>query len=99
VAQSCHPRYSGGRDHEDHDSKPSQGTSSARLYLKNTLHKNRAHGVAQGESPEFKPQFHKKKKNFKHSMYYSRNFVGRLIEDRNPETMTYGPHIVYHLIL
>jgi hypothetical protein len=26
-----------------------------------TLHKNRAGGVAQGESPEFKPQHHKKK--------------------------------------
>jgi hypothetical protein len=26
------------------------------------LHKNRAGGVAQGESPEFKPQYHKKKK-------------------------------------
>jgi hypothetical protein len=27
-----------------------------------TLHKNRAGGVAQGEGPEFKPQYHKKKK-------------------------------------
>jgi hypothetical protein len=26
------------------------------------LHKNRADGVAQGEGPEFKPQYHKKKK-------------------------------------
>jgi hypothetical protein len=26
-----------------------------------TLHKNRAGGVAQGERPEFKPQYHKKK--------------------------------------
>jgi hypothetical protein len=25
------------------------------------LHKNRADGVAQGEGPEFKPQYHKKK--------------------------------------
>jgi hypothetical protein len=31
-----------------------------------TLHKNRAGGVAQGEGPEFKPQYYKKKnkKNF-----------------------------------
>jgi hypothetical protein len=27
-----------------------------------TLHKNMASGVAQGESPEFKPQYSKKKK-------------------------------------
>jgi hypothetical protein len=30
-----------------------------------TLHKNRAGGVAQGEGPEFKPQYHKKKKKKK----------------------------------
>jgi hypothetical protein len=30
-------------------------------YLKKTLHKNRAGGVAQGEGPEFKPQYCKKK--------------------------------------
>jgi hypothetical protein len=29
-----------------------------------TLHKNRAGGVAQGESPEFKTQYAKKKKRF-----------------------------------
>jgi hypothetical protein len=33
-----------------------------RPYLENTLHKNRGGGVAQGEGPEFKPQYHKKKK-------------------------------------
>jgi hypothetical protein len=27
-----------------------------------TLYKNKAGGVAQGEGPEFKPQYHKKKK-------------------------------------
>jgi hypothetical protein len=36
-----------------------------RPYLKKTLHKNRAGGVAQGEDPEFKPQYHKKKKKSK----------------------------------
>jgi hypothetical protein len=30
-----------------------------------TLHKNRAGGVAEGEGPEFKPQYHKKKKKKK----------------------------------
>jgi hypothetical protein len=38
----------------------------ARLYLEKTLHKktkkNRAGEVAQGEGPEFKPQYHKRKK-------------------------------------
>jgi hypothetical protein len=33
-----------------------------RPYLKNTLHKNRAGGVAQGEGPEFKSQYLKKKR-------------------------------------
>jgi hypothetical protein len=33
-----------------------------RPYLKKTLHKNKAGGVAQGEGPEFKPQYQKKKK-------------------------------------
>jgi hypothetical protein len=35
-----------------------------RLYLKRTYHKKkRAGGVAQGVGPEFKPQYHKKKKD------------------------------------
>jgi hypothetical protein len=29
-----------------------------------TLHKNKAGGAAQGEGPEFKPQYHKKKESF-----------------------------------
>jgi hypothetical protein len=46
--------------------KASLGTnSSARPYLKKTLHKNKAGGVVQGEGPEFKPQYHKKKKEKK----------------------------------
>jgi hypothetical protein len=35
--------------------KPAQAKEFMRLYLKNTLHKNKAGGVAQGEGPEFKP--------------------------------------------
>jgi hypothetical protein len=36
-----------------------------KTHLKKTFHtqKNRASGVAQGEGPEFKPQYCKKKKN------------------------------------
>jgi hypothetical protein len=32
------------------------------IYLKKILNKNRDGGVAQGVGPEFKPQYHKKKK-------------------------------------
>jgi hypothetical protein len=33
-----------------------------RPYLEEILHKNRDGGVTQGEDPEFKTQYHKKKK-------------------------------------
>jgi hypothetical protein len=33
-----------------------------RTYLKKTLYENRAGEVAQGEDPEFKPQYHTKRK-------------------------------------
>jgi hypothetical protein len=35
-----------------------------RLYLEKTLHQKRNGGVAQGEGPEFKPQYLKKKGHF-----------------------------------
>jgi hypothetical protein len=54
VAHACNPSYSGGRDQEDPGLKPAGANSSARPYQ--TLHKNRAGGVAKGEGPEFKPQ-------------------------------------------
>jgi hypothetical protein len=41
--------------------KPAWANSLRDPILK-TLHKNRAGGVAQGEVPEFKPQYCKKKK-------------------------------------
>jgi hypothetical protein len=56
VAHTYNPSYSGGRNQENHSSKPAQVNSE-------TLHKNRTGGVAQGEDPEFKPQCQKKKKN------------------------------------
>jgi hypothetical protein len=34
VALACNPSDSGGRDQEDHGSKPAQANSSARPYLK-----------------------------------------------------------------
>jgi hypothetical protein len=55
VAHTCNPSYLGGRDQEDSRSKPAQT--------------KRAVGVAQSVSPEFKPQYCKKKK--KKSKLYS----------------------------
>jgi hypothetical protein len=62
VAHACNPSYSGGRDQEDHGLKPARAKSSVRPYLKKTLHRKGAGGMAQGVGPEFKPQYHKKKK-------------------------------------
>jgi hypothetical protein len=39
VAHSCNLSFSGGRDQEDHSSKPSKGKYFQRLYLKNTQYK------------------------------------------------------------
>jgi hypothetical protein len=61
VTQACNPSYSGGRDQEDHSSKPAQGNSSRDPISKKKSQK-RAGLVAQGEGPEFKPQSHQKKK-------------------------------------
>jgi hypothetical protein len=60
LAQTCNPSYSGDRDQEDRDSKPAWANSET-LSEKNPSQK-RAGGGAQGVGPEFKPQYHKKKK-------------------------------------
>jgi hypothetical protein len=65
VAHACNPSYSGGREQEGHDLKPALANSSARPYLEKPYHKNRTGGVAQGEGPEFKTQYCKKKKKTK----------------------------------
>jgi hypothetical protein len=62
VAHTCNPSYTGGREEEDCSSKPAQANSSERTYFKTTLHK-KAGRVAEGVSPEFKPQYRKKIKN------------------------------------
>jgi hypothetical protein len=47
---------------------PSQpGKIVLEILSQKILHKNRAGGVAQGVSPEFKPQYHKKKTKKAHS--------------------------------
>jgi hypothetical protein len=59
VAHTCNPSYSEGRDQEDRGSKPAQANSSTRSCIIKPL-KNSFGGVAQGEGPQFKPQYHKK---------------------------------------
>jgi hypothetical protein len=66
VAHACNPSYSGGRHQEDCDSKSAQANSSRDpISIKKKITKNRAGGEAQGEGPEFKPQYRKKKKKEK----------------------------------
>jgi hypothetical protein len=60
VAHACNPIYSGGRDQEDHSSKPTQTNSSTRPYLEKALSKN-GWWSGWGLGPEFKPQYHTQK--------------------------------------
>jgi hypothetical protein len=67
VAHTCNPSYSGGRDQEDRSSKPAQANSSRDPILKipNTQKGGRGGTEwlkSQGEGPEFKSQYCKKKK-------------------------------------
>jgi hypothetical protein len=64
VSHACNPSYSGGRDQEGCGSKSAQANSSQDPILKKTNTK-RAGGVVQGEGPEFKPRYRKKKKERK----------------------------------
>jgi hypothetical protein len=57
VAHAYNPSYSTGRDQEDPGSKPAWGNSLQDPILKIPITKR-----AQGEGPEFKPQYLKKKK-------------------------------------
>jgi hypothetical protein len=61
VTRACNLSSLGGRDQEDHVSKPVQANNLRDLILKNPSQK-RAGGAAQGVGPEFKPQYWKKKK-------------------------------------
>jgi hypothetical protein len=63
VTHICNPTYSGGKSQEDRVSKPAQASSSRDPILKKTHHDKRAGGVAQGEGPEFKPQYYNKQTN------------------------------------
>jgi hypothetical protein len=61
VAHASNPSYSGGRDQEDCGSKPVRANSSRDPILKIPITK-RAGGETQGEGPEFKSQYCKKKR-------------------------------------
>jgi hypothetical protein len=63
VAHAYNPSYSGGRDQEDHHSNPILANSSQDPISKISNTK-RGGGVAQGVGPEFKLQYHKKKKKW-----------------------------------
>jgi hypothetical protein len=51
MANTCNPSNSGGRDQEDHASKPTWGQNSR------DPSQRRAGGGAQGAGPELKPQY------------------------------------------
>jgi hypothetical protein len=61
VAHACNPSYSGGRDQEDHSSKPAQANSLQDPISKLPITK-RTGGVTQGLGPKFKPQYQRGKK-------------------------------------
>jgi hypothetical protein len=61
VAHTCNPSYSGDRHQEDGSSNQPRQIVSPDPISK-TIHKNKTVGLAQGEGPEFKSQYCKKKK-------------------------------------
>jgi hypothetical protein len=61
VIHAHNPSYSEGRD-QNFSLKPAQPNSSRDPISKHPSQKKRAGGLAQGTGPEFKPQYHKKKK-------------------------------------
>jgi hypothetical protein len=63
MTHTCNRSYSGGRDQEDHSSKSAQENSSQDPILKKPITcKKMTGGVAQSVGPEFKFQYHEKKK-------------------------------------
>jgi hypothetical protein len=62
MAHTCNPAYLGVRNQEARGSKPAQANSLRDPILKTPITKKQAGGVAQGEGPEFKPQYRKKER-------------------------------------
>jgi hypothetical protein len=75
VAHAYNLSYSGGRDQEDHSSKPALCKLSMRPYLEKSLHKNRAGGVTQGEGRVQAPVPQKKKKKRKIIQFFTVNII------------------------
>jgi hypothetical protein len=67
VAHTYNPKYSGGSDQEDPGSKAARENSSQDPISKNSSQKYGR--VTQGESPEFKLQYSKKKKKTRADPY------------------------------
>jgi hypothetical protein len=66
VAHACDPSYSGGRDQDNHSSKPAWATSLQDPISTNAQHTHKRAGVVQGVGLESKkPQYFKKKKKEK----------------------------------
>jgi hypothetical protein len=89
VTHTCNPSYSGGRDQEDHSSKPVPANSSVRPYLEKPITKW-AGGVAEGVGPEFKPQHLKKKnkkKKKKKGIVWTFSYVNSYISRINPSCL------------
>jgi hypothetical protein len=61
VAHTYDPSYSGGSDQEDHSLRLAWASNLWDSVSKKPF-TNKGCGVAQGVGPEFKPQYHKKKK-------------------------------------
>jgi hypothetical protein len=62
LKQAGIPATQEARDQEDRSSKPALAKSSMRPYLGKKPSQKRAGGVAQAIGPEFKLQYHKKKR-------------------------------------
>jgi hypothetical protein len=58
---TCNPSYSGGRDQEDHGSKPVWTNHENLSQKKKKKPQNWVGGVTQGVGPEFKSQYRKQK--------------------------------------
>jgi hypothetical protein len=57
VAHGCNPSYIRRQRSEGSQFEASPGKQFHKTLSQKTLHKNRSGGVAQGEGPEFKPQY------------------------------------------
>jgi hypothetical protein len=87
VAHACNPSYSRGREQEDHCSKSAWANSSRNPILKKNLRENRVGGVLQGEGPEFKPSYCKKKK--KKNLYLLKKPSCHIIEFKSSLYLEY----------